>query len=201
MASSLARSECSWPCSLWRVWEGGLCPCSRQGNTSPEGPDELPQVPACGTWTKVVPEQRRTWAHAARRRRGSTVAAWSSRLLGDGVLTRLALSAAPPGYARSLGHVALAGRRGGASGAGHSPQAERRVASAPQGAGGLGRLRWHHRDSSACGWGPHTCPLLRPSKGRSAWRLPPNTKSGPGTTLFKALPPFSLPTSSYNNGQ
>ena len=67
------------------------------------------------------------------------MAAWSSGLLGDGVLSRLALSPAPSGYPRSLGHVALAGRRGGASGAGHSPQAERRVASAPQGAGGLGR--------------------------------------------------------------
>lgn len=72
-------------------------------------------------------------------RGGSTVAAWRSGPLGDGVLTRLALSPGPSGYPRSLGHVALAGRRGGASGAGQSPQTERRVASAPQGAGGLGR--------------------------------------------------------------
>ena len=46
----------------------------------------------------------------------------------------------------------------------------------PKGQVDSGALRWHHRDSSACGWGPHTCPLLGPSKGPSAWRFPPKHK-------------------------
>ena len=99
---------------------------------------------------RVVPEQRRTWAHAARRRRGSTGAAWRSSPLGDGVLPGTALSPGHLGYLHSqvAGWPRLAGEEVPLG----QDRALRQSGVSPvlsQGQVDSGVLRGRHRDSCA----------------------------------------------------